>query len=236
MSVLEVRSVEAGYGRVQILWDVSLSVEARQIVSLVGANGAGKTTLLRAITGIIPLRTGNVTFEGREIAGQSIESIVGLGIAHVPEGRRLFMGLTVRENLLLGGWRVRNTDLSRVVSLFPMLGERMNQVASTMSGGEQQMCAIARGLMSNPKLLLIDELSLGLAPKTVDDIVSRLPEIAGGGTAILLVEQDIDTALSVSSYAYVLDTGRVTRSGSSRELLNDRSIQEAYLGVAIDRS
>ena len=146
------------------------------------------------------------------------------------------MGLTVRENLLLGGWRVRNTDLSRVVSLFPMLGERMNQVASTMSGGEQQMCAIARGLMSNPKLLLIDELSLGLAPKTVDDIVSRLPEIAGGGTAILLVEQDIDTALSVSSYAYVLDTGRVTRSGSSRELLNDRSIQEAYLGVAIDRS
>ena len=234
MSLLEVLGVDAGYGRVQILWDVSLSVEPRQIVSLVGANGAGKTTLLRAITGMIPIRAGSITFEDRELAGQSIESIVGLGIAHVPEGRRLFMGLTVRENLLLGGWRVRNNDLSRAVALFPLLGERMNQVASTMSGGEQQMCAIARGLMSRPKLLLIDELSLGLAPKTVDEIVSRLPEIAAAGTAILLVEQDIDTALSVSSFAYVLDTGRVTRSGPASELLNDRSIQEAYLGLAVD--
>lgn len=234
MSLLDVRRVDAGYGRVQILWDVSLSVEPRQIVSLVGANGAGKTTLLRAISGMIPIRAGSVTFEGRELAGQSIESIVGLGIAHVPEGRRLFMGLTVRENLLLGGWRAGNRDLNRVVALFPLLGERMNQVASTMSGGEQQMCAIARGLMSRPKLLLIDELSLGLAPKTVDEIVNRLPEIAAAGTAILLVEQDIDTALSVSSYACVLDTGRVTRSGPASELLNDRSIQEAYLGLAVD--
>jgi branched-chain amino acid transport system ATP-binding protein len=189
---------------------------------------------LRAITGMIPIRAGSITFDGSEVAGRSIESIVGLGIAHVPEGRRLFMGLTVRENLLLGGWRIRNRDLSRVVSLFPLLGGRMNQVASTMSGGEQQMCAIGRGLMSHPKLLLIDELSLGLAPKTVDEIVIRLPEIAAAGTAILMVEQDIDTALSVSSYAYVLDTGRVTRSGSSSELLNDRSIQEAYLGMAVD--
>ena len=236
MSILDVRNVDAGYGRVQILWDVSLSVESRQIVSLVGANGAGKTTLLRAITGMIPIRAGNITFDGRQLVGQSIESIVGLGIAHVPEGRRLFMGLTVRENLLLGGWRTGNQDLSGVVSLFPLLGERMNQVASTLSGGEQQMCAIARGLMSNPKLLLIDELSLGLAPKTVDEIVGRLPEIASAGTAILLVEQDIDTALSVSSYACVLETGRVTRSGSSSELLNDRSIQEAYLGLAVDGS
>ncbi|HKC19385.1 MAG TPA: ABC transporter ATP-binding protein [Candidatus Dormibacteraeota bacterium] len=234
MSLLEVRAVDAGYGRVQILWDVSLVVEARQIVSLVGANGAGKTTLLRAITGMIPIRAGSIEFEGRGLAGSSIESIVGFGIAHVPEGRRLFMGLTVRENLLLGGWRNRNRDVGRVVELFPLLGDRMNQVASTMSGGEQQMCAIARGLMSRPKLLLIDELSLGLAPKTVDEIVARLPEIAASGTAILLVEQDIDTALSVSSYAYVLDTGRVRRSGSSSELLNDRSIQEAYLGLAVD--
>lgn len=234
MSLLEVRGVDAGYGRVQILWDVSLEVEERQIVALVGANGAGKTTLLRAITGMIPIRGGNITLEGRELATRSIESIVALGVAHVPEGRRLFMGLSVRENLLLGGWRNRNRDLSRVVSLFPVLGERLGQVASTMSGGEQQMCAIGRGLMSKPKLLLIDELSLGLAPKTVDEIVARLPEIAASGTAILLVEQDIDTALSVSSHAYVLDTGRVTRSGSSSELLNDRSIQEAYLGLAVD--
>ena len=231
MSLLAVRDLNAGYGRVQILWDVSLAVEPNQIVALVGANGAGKTTLLRAITGMIPTRSGSITFEGREVAGASIESIVSLGIAHVPEGRRLFMGLTVRENLLLGGWRENNRDFSRALELFPALAERLNQTASTMSGGEQQMCAIARGLMSRPKLLLIDELSLGLAPKTVDEIVGRLPEIAASGTAILLVEQDIDTALSVSQRAYVLDTGRVTRSGSSTELLADRSIQEAYLGM-----
>ena len=231
MSLLDVRDLNAGYGRVQILWDVSLSLEPNQIVALVGANGAGKTTLLRALTGMIPTRSGSITFEGREIAGSSIESIVALGIAHVPEGRRLFMGLTVRENLLMGGWRTNNRDLDRVVELFPVLGERMNQTASTLSGGEQQMCAIGRGLMSLPKLLLIDELSLGLAPKTVDEIVSRLPEIAAGGTAIQLVEQDIDTALSVSEHAYVLDTGRITRSEQSKLLLADPTMQEAYLGM-----
>ena len=231
MSLLEVTDLNAGYGRVQILWDVNLAVESNQIVALVGANGAGKTTLLRAVTGMIPTRSGSIAFEGRAIAGSSIESIVAMGIAHVPEGRRLFMGLTVRENLLLGGWRKKNRDLDRVVQLFPILGQRMNQTASTMSGGEQQMCAIGRGLMSLPKLLLIDELSLGLAPKTVDEIVARLPEIAAAGTAILLVEQDIDTALSVSEHAYVLDTGRITRSEASKVLLSDPTIQEAYLGL-----
>ncbi len=232
MSLLDVRSVNAGYGRIQVLWDVSLAVEPNQIVALVGANGAGKTTLLRAISGMIAVRSGRVTFQGQEVAGAAIESIVALGIAHVPEGRRLFMGLTVRENLLLGGWRKGNRDLSRVVELFPALGERLHQTASTLSGGEQQMCAIARGLMSLPKLLLIDELSLGLAPKTVDEIVARLPEIASGGTAVLLVEQDIDTALSVSERAYVLEVGRITRSGSSSTLLADPTIQEAYLGLS----
>jgi branched-chain amino acid transport system ATP-binding protein len=214
-----------------VLWDVDLAVEEQQIVALVGANGAGKTTLLRAISGMIPTRSGSITFQGREIAGTSIESIVDLGIAHVPEGRRLFSGLTVRENLLLGGWRNNNRDLSRVVELFPVLGERMNQIASTMSGGEQQMCAIARGLMSRPALLLIDELSLGLAPTLVDEIVGRLPDIAASGTAVLLVEQDIDTALNVSGFAYVLETGRVTKSGPSSKLLTDPTIQEAYLGL-----
>jgi branched-chain amino acid transport system ATP-binding protein len=231
VSLLEVGELDAGYGRVQVLWDVSVTVEAGQIVALVGANGAGKTTLLRAISGMISTRAGRITFKGREIAGSSIESIVDLGIAHVPEGRRLFTGLTVRENLLLGGWRRNNRDLRRVVDLFPALGERMNQTASTLSGGEQQMCAIGRGLMGRPELLLIDELSLGLAPKTVDEIVARLPEIAAAGTAVLLVEQDIDTALSVSQFAYVLETGRVTKSGSSAQLLSDPSIQEAYLGL-----
>jgi len=231
LSLLEVRNLNAGYGRVQILWDVSLAVEAEQIVALVGANGAGKTTLLRTISGMIPSRSGSITFAGREIAGAPIENIVDLGIAHVPEGRRLFSGLTVRENLLLGGWRNKNGDISRVVELFPILGNRLNQVASTLSGGEQQMCAIARGLMGAPELMLIDELSLGLSPKTVDEIVARLPDIARSGTAVLLVEQDIDTALTVSTQAYVLETGRITRAGPSAQLLEDPTIQQAYLGL-----
>ena len=231
MSLLEVRGLSAGYGSVQVLWEVDLEIEARQIVALVGANGAGKTTLLRAISGMIPTRSGSIRFGDREIAGASIESIVDLGIAHVPEGRRLFSGLTVRENLRLGGWRRKNTDLGRVIELFPVLGQRLNQVASTLSGGEQQMCAIARGLMGEPSLLLIDELSLGLAPIMVDEIVERLPQIAGAGTAVLLVEQDIDTALAISQSGYVLDTGRITKSGSSAELLADSTIQEAYLGL-----
>jgi len=232
VNLLEVRDLNAGYGRVHVLWDVSITVEAGQIVALVGANGAGKTTLLRAISGMIPTRSGSMTFKDREMAGSSIEAIVDLGIAHVPEGRRLFTGLTVRENLLLGGWRRNNKDLRRVVELFPALAERMNQTASTLSGGEQQMCAIGRGLMGRPELLLIDELSLGLAPKTVDEIVARLPEIAAGGTAVLLVEQDIDTALTVSQFAYVQETGRITKSGPSTQLLADPTIQEAYLGLA----
>jgi branched-chain amino acid transport system ATP-binding protein len=231
LSLLEVGSLNAGYGRLQVLWDVSIAVESKQIVALVGANGAGKTTLLRAISGMIPSRSGSIAFQGREISGKSIEAIVDFGIAHVPEGRRLFSGLTVRENLILGGWRKNNTQVDRVVELFPALAERMNQVASTLSGGEQQMCAIGRGLMSQPALLLIDELSLGLAPKTVDEIVTRLPDIAASGTAVLLVEQDIDTALTVSEYGYVLETGRITKSGAASQLLADPTIQEAYLGL-----
>ncbi|HKW71638.1 MAG TPA: ABC transporter ATP-binding protein [Candidatus Dormibacteraeota bacterium] len=231
MSLLEVSELNAGYGRVQVLWDIQLAVEERQIVALIGANGAGKSTLLRAISGMIQTRSGRITFQGREIADASIESIVDLGVAHVPEGRRLFSGLTARENLILGGWRRNNRDLTRVLELFPALGEHLNQVASTMSGGEQQMCAIARGLMSEPALLLIDELSLGLAPNLVDEIVARLPAIAASGTAVLLVEQDADTALSVAEHAYVLETGRVTKSGPSKQLLADPSIKEAYLGL-----
>jgi branched-chain amino acid transport system ATP-binding protein len=231
VNLLEVSALNAGYGRVQVLWDVSLAVERHQVVALVGANGAGKTTLLRAISGMISTRSGKLTFQGQDITGESIENIVDLGIAHVPEGRRLFSGLTVRENLLLGGWRRKNTNLERVLELFPILGERMNQVASTMSGGQQQMCAIARGLMSEPALLMIDELSLGLAPKTVDEIVSRLPDIAASGTSVLLVEQDIDTALTVSEQAYVLEVGRITMSGLSTQLLSDPQIQAAYLGL-----
>jgi branched-chain amino acid transport system ATP-binding protein len=234
MSLLEVRALSAGYGSVQVLWEIDVRVDAQQIVALVGANGAGKTTLLRAISGMIRTRSGSIRFRDHNIAGAPIESIVDLGIAHVPEGRRLFSGLTVRENLVLGGWRRKNRDLSRVIDFFPILGGRLNQVASTLSGGEQQMCAIARGLMGEPALLLIDELSLGLAPIMVDEIVARLPQIAAAGTAVLLVEQDIDTALSVSQFAYVLDTGRITKSGSSTKLLADPTIQQAYLGLAVE--
>ena len=229
--MLEAKALSAGYGRVQVLWDVDLSVGDNEIVALVGPNGAGKTTLLRALSGMAELRSGTVDFRGQTLKGRSIEQIVNLGISHVPEGRRLFPGLTVRDNLRLGGWRTRNTDIDRVVELFPRLGERLNQVAGTMSGGEQQMCAIARGLMSEPHIMMIDELSLGLAPVVVDEIIARLPDIASSGTSILLVEQDVDAALTVAERAYVLETGHIVLSGKGSDLLADPRVQESYLGV-----
>jgi branched-chain amino acid transport system ATP-binding protein len=229
--MLEAKQLCAGYGRVQVLWDVDLSVGDNQIVALVGPNGAGKTTLLRALSGMAEVRSGTVDFRGEAVQGRSIEQIVSLGMSHVPEGRRLFSGLTVRDNLRLGGWRTRNADIDRVVELFPMLGERLNQVAGSMSGGEQQMCAIARGLMSEPHIMMIDELSLGLAPVVVDEIIARLPDIASSGTSILLVEQDVDAALTVAERAYVLETGRIVLSGQASDLLADARVQESYLGV-----
>ncbi len=229
--MLEAKALSAGYGRVQVLWDVDLSVGDNEIVALVGPNGAGKTTLLRALSGMAELRSGTVDFRDQTLKGRSIEQIVSLGISHVPEGRRLFPGLTVRDNLRLGGWRTRNTDIDRVVELFPRLGERLNQVAGTMSGGEQQMCAIARGLMSEPHIMMIDELSLGLAPVVVDEIIARLPDIASSGTSILLVEQDVDAALTVAERAYVLETGHIVLSGKGSDLLADPRVQESYLGV-----
>lgn len=230
--MLEVTDLCAGYGRGQVLWDVSLSVGQNEIVALVGPNGAGKSTLLRAVSGMIPVMSGGVSFRGRQMAGMSIEQIADLGIAHVPEGRRLFPGLSVRDNLKLGGWRNRSDDIDRIVALFPRVGERLNQTAGSMSGGEQQMVAIGRGLMGRPELMVIDELSMGLAPVIVDEIVSRLPDIAASGTAVLLVEQDVDAALSVAERAYVLETGHIVLSGRSGELLADKRVQESYLGVS----
>jgi branched-chain amino acid transport system ATP-binding protein len=229
--MLEIRGLTAGYGNVLVLWDVDLDVAEREIVALVGPNGAGKSTLLRAVSGMIPVRGGTVTMDGRSLAGLPIEEVVGLGVAHVPEGRRLFPGLTVRQNLLIGGWRTKKQDIESVLELFPQLGRRLSQLAGSMSGGEQQMCAIARGLMNRPRLMMIDELSLGLAPVVVDEIVARLPLIAADGTAVLLVEQDVDTALSLASRAYVLEAGRVVLSGSAAELRTDRRVQESYLGI-----
>ena len=231
--MLRVERLAAGYGRVQVLWDVDLEVGEREIVALVGSNGAGKTTLLRAISGLIRPSAGEVRFEDAPLAGLRPEQIVARGIAHVPEGRHLFQGLTVRENLMAGAYARRDgADLDEVVELFPRLGERMSQLAGSLSGGEQQMCAIARGLMSHPKLLMIDELSLGLAPKLVDQIIDRLEAVAEGGTALLVVEQDVDAALRIAARGYVLETGRIAASGSSEELAEDPRVREAYLGVA----
>jgi branched-chain amino acid transport system ATP-binding protein len=231
--MLQVEKLSAGYGPVQVLWDVDLEVGEREIVALVGSNGAGKTTLLRAISALIRPSGGEVRFEDRPLRGLRPEQIVARGIAHVPEGRHLFQGLTVRENLMAGAYVRRDgAELDEVVELFPRLGERMSQVAGSLSGGEQQMCAIARGLMSRPKLLMIDELSLGLAPKLVDQIIERLEVVAEGGTALLVVEQDVDAALRIAARGYVLETGRMAASGSSAELSEDPRVREAYLGVA----
>jgi len=229
--VLEVSGASAGYGRVQVLWDIELRVDEREIVSLVGPNGAGKTTLLRVLSGMVPVSSGTVTFRGDLVNGRSVEQVVELGISHVPEGRRLFPGLSVRDNLRLGGWRGKRTDLEPVLELFPGLTTRLDQVAGSMSGGEQQMCAIARGLMSRPELMMIDELSLGLAPVVVDEIIERLPDIAASGTSVLLVEQDVDAALRVAARAYVLETGRIALSGKAQDLLTDQRVQESYLGL-----
>ena len=229
--MLEVKKLCAGYGRIQVLWDIDLAIGENEIVALVGPNGSGKTTLLRAITGMIPVKSGSVDFLGESIKGQSIEEIVSRGIAHVPEGRRLFPGLTVRENLILGAWRTKETSVDHVVDLFPRLGERLNQIAGSMSGGEQQMCAIARGLMSKPNLIVIDELSLGLAPVVVDEIIQALPSIAESGTSILMVDQDVDAALTIATNAYVLEAGHCVLSGKASDLLADPRVQESYLGV-----
>jgi branched-chain amino acid transport system ATP-binding protein len=223
--------INAGYGRVQVLWDVSLRVEPGDVVALIGPNGAGKSTLLRAATGMLATTGGRISLDDRDLTGASIESIARAGVAHVPEGRRLFAGLSVRDNLRLGGFYRRNDDLDMVLGLFPKLAERLDQIAGSMSGGEQQMCAIARAMMSRPTFLLIDELSLGLAPFVVDEILARLSDIVAAGTGVLLVEQDAGAALEVAERAYVLENGRITLSGSSSELADDKRVREAYLGA-----
>jgi branched-chain amino acid transport system ATP-binding protein len=231
--MLEVTGLAAGYGRVQVLWDVELDVGEAEVVALVGSNGAGKTTLLRAVSGMITPTGGDVRLDGTSLVGRAPEEAVLAGIAHVPEGRRLFAGLTVRENLRVGAYASGGeADIDRAVELFPRLGERLDQVAGSLSGGEQQMCAIARGLMANPKLIMIDELSLGLAPQLVEQILERLTSVTEAGTAVLLVEQDVDAALEAAARGYVLENGRIVASGEAASLLEDPRIREAYLGVA----
>ncbi|MCC7347965.1 MAG: ABC transporter ATP-binding protein [Variibacter sp.] len=234
---LQVSQLEAGYGDVQVLWDVSLTVEPGERVCIVGSNGAGKTTLLRAISGTVPASGGAILVDGVDMTRASAAALVRAGVAHVPEGRRLFSAMSVRDNLLMGAYLRRDgaeiaADLEKIYAMFPILGERRRQDAGTLSGGEQQMCAIGRGLMARPGLLLIDELSLGLAPGVVEVLIERLMEVNKAGVAILLVEQDVMTALELAQRAYVVDRGRVTMSGEARGLAADPAIREAYMGLA----
>jgi len=234
--VLEIRGLNAGYGEVQILRGVSLSVGAGQIVTLVGSNGAGKSTLLNTMCGILRPTAGSVRLEGTDITGWSSETIVARGITQVPEGRRLFPLMSVRENLLMGAYRRRDRvgiqrDLEWVYGLFPILKERQGQRAGSLSGGEQQMCAIARGLMARPKLLVLDELSLGLAPIIVDVLVDVINKIHQEGTTIFLVEQDVATAFELAATGYVLENGRIVLSGPTAELKANPHVKKAYLGL-----
>jgi branched-chain amino acid transport system ATP-binding protein len=235
-ALLRVSGLAAGYGDVRVLWGVDLEVPRGEIVGLVGSNGAGKTTLMRAVSGLIAATEGTVVFDGRTMANESPDRVLAAGIAHVPEGRRLFSAMSVRDNLLMGAYLRDDkaaiaADLERMYAMFPILRQRSGQDAGTLSGGEQQMCAIARGLMGRPRLLLIDELSLGLAPAIVDQLCDALRALNREGLSMLVVEQDVATALELSHRAFVMDTGRVTRSGTSAALRDDPAIREAYLGA-----
>jgi branched-chain amino acid transport system ATP-binding protein len=233
--MLTLENISVGYGAIRALKGVSMRVEQGEVVTLIGANGAGKTTTLRTITGLLSPTEGRILFEGQEISGRPTHQLVARGISMSPEGRGVFANLTVRENLLMGAYLKKNKaeinqDLERGFRMFPRLKERESQKAGTLSGGEQQMLAMARALMSRPRLLLLDEPSLGLAPLVVHTIFEAIDEIRGEGTTILLVEQNAHAALKHSDRAYVLETGRIVMEGASKELAADPRIKEAYLG------
>lgn len=235
MAMLEVKDLHVHYGVIEALKGVSLQVEQGKIVSLIGANGAGKTTMLHAISGTVKKSGGSIAFLGNDITKAKAKNIVEQGLIQVPEGRRIFTGLTVYENLMMGAFLRKDKegiqkDLQRCYELFPILSERTNQDAATLSGGEQQMLAMARALMAQPKLLLLDEPSMGLAPILVKEIFSIIEEINKNGTTILLIEQNAKMALSIADKAYVLETGNIVLEGSGKELLNSANVQKAYLG------
>jgi branched-chain amino acid transport system ATP-binding protein len=235
MTLLEVRDLHAHYGAIEALKGISLTVDEGQVVTLIGSNGAGKTTTLRSISGLTPASAGTVTFAGEDITGMPANEIVTRGVALAPEGRRCFARMTVKENLDLGAYRRRGpavaADLERVFSLFPRLKERERQKAGTLSGGEQQMLAIGRAMMASPRLLLLDEPSLGIAPVLTDRIYQTIEEIHSLGVAILLVEQNANRALDTARRGYVLETGRVVLADDTSSLQRDPKVQEAYLGT-----
>ena len=234
--MLKIKNLNVAYGEVQVLWDVNLEIHESEVVALIGSNGAGKSTLLYTISGLLKPKSGSIEFMGKEMVGLPADEILRLGVGQVPQGRHLFAGMTVKENIMMGAY-LRNDkvkvkdDFDFVMSLFPRMAERAGQAAGSLSGGEQQMCAVARGLMADPKLLLIDELSLGLAPLVVENIYDALEAVIGRGMTVLIVEQDVFLALEQANRAYVLDVGRIVMSGPSSELMDNPKIKETYLGI-----
>ena len=235
MAMLEVKDIEVYYGMIQALKGISFEVNEGEVIALIGANGAGKTTTLHTITGLLSPKKGSVLFEGQDITKVPAHKIVSLGMAHVPEGRRVFAELSVYQNLKMGAYTRKDKDeiaktLEMVYKRFPRLEERKNQLAGTLSGGEQQMLARGRALMSHPKIIVMDEPSMGLSPILVNEIFDIIKEVSAGGTTVLLVEQNAKKALSIADRAYVLETGKIVLEGDAKELMNDDSIKKAYLG------
>ena len=235
MAMLEIKDLEVYYGVIQAIKGVSFEVNEGEVIALIGANGAGKTTILHTITGLLEARKGTVTFDGKDITKVPAHKIVTMGMAHVPEGRRVFANLSVLQNLKMGAYTRKDKNeieetLQTVYKRFPRLEERQNQLAGTLSGGEQQMLAMGRALMSHPRILLMDEPSMGLSPIFVNEIFDIIKKVSAGGTTVLLVEQNAKKALSISNRAYVLETGNIVLEGKAEELLNNDSIKKAYLG------
>ncbi|MBQ9974326.1 MAG: ABC transporter ATP-binding protein [Oscillospiraceae bacterium] len=234
MAMLEVSGINVYYGLIHALHDVSFRVNEGEVVALIGANGAGKTTTLHTVSGLLTAKTGSVVFEGKDITKKPGHTIVKLGMGHVPEGRRVFAGLTVAENLRMGAYTRPASEiaasLKEVYDWFPRLEERKNQAAGTLSGGEQQMLAMGRAMMSKPRILLLDEPSMGLSPLFVGEVFKIIEKVSAAGTTVLLVEQNAKRALAIADRAYVLETGRISKEGKASDLLNDDSIKKAYLG------
>ena len=235
MAMLEVKDLEVYYGVIQAIKGISFEVNEGEVIALIGANGAGKTTTLHTITGLLSPKKGSVTFEGQDITKVPAHKIVSLGMAHVPEGRRVFAELTVYQNLKMGAYTRKDKaeieeTLQMVYKRFPRLEERKNQLAGTLSGGEQQMLAMGRALMSHPKIIVMDEPSMGLSPILVNEIFDIIKEVSASGTTVLLVEQNAKKALSIADRAYVLETGKIVLEGDAKEMMNDDSIKKAYLG------
>ena len=236
MALLEVNNLQVSYGVIRAIKGISFEVNEGEIVSLIGANGAGKTTTMQSIMGLIPIKDGTVTYDGKDLSKVPAHKIVSMGMAHVPEGRRVFQELTVYENLVMGAYTQKDKkkikeDIEDICTRFPRLGERKNQIAGTLSGGEQQMLAMGRALMSKPRIILMDEPSMGLSPLYVTEIFEIIKKIKSEGTTVLLVEQNANMALQVADRAYVLETGRIIMDGKASDLMNDERVRKAYLGA-----